>query len=47
MTARRAPDGRGGWARLSAGIIHDIDWLDLDTVLVATDFGAGSLTDSG
>ncbi|MFI4930111.1 MAG: S9 family peptidase, partial [Burkholderiales bacterium] len=25
----------------------DIDWLDLDTVLVATDFGAGSLTESG
>jgi len=25
----------------------DIDWLDADTVLVATDFGAGSLTDSG
>jgi prolyl oligopeptidase len=25
----------------------DIDWLDLDTVLVGTDFGAGSMTDSG
>jgi len=25
----------------------DIDWLDADTVLVATDLGAGSLTDSG
>jgi prolyl oligopeptidase len=25
----------------------DIDWLDIDTVLVATDFGAGSLTESG
>ncbi|HSW21471.1 MAG TPA: S9 family peptidase, partial [Burkholderiaceae bacterium] len=25
----------------------DIDWLDVDTVLVATDFGAGSLTESG
>lgn len=25
----------------------DIDWLDADSVLVATDFGAGSLTDSG
>jgi len=25
----------------------DVDWLDRDTVLVATDFGPGSLTDSG
>ena len=25
----------------------EIDWLDIDNVLVATDFGAGSLTDSG
>jgi len=25
----------------------DIDWLDIDAVLVATDFGAGSLTESG
>jgi prolyl oligopeptidase len=25
----------------------DIDWLDIDTVFVATDFGAGSLTESG
>ncbi|HEX6020012.1 MAG TPA: prolyl oligopeptidase family serine peptidase [Burkholderiaceae bacterium] len=25
----------------------DIDWLDADSVLVATDFGAGSLTDAG
>jgi prolyl oligopeptidase len=25
----------------------DIDWLDPDTVLVATDFGPGSMTDSG
>jgi prolyl oligopeptidase len=25
----------------------DIDWLDVDTVLVATDFGVGSLTESG
>jgi prolyl oligopeptidase len=25
----------------------DIDWLDIDTVLVATDFGPGSLTESG
>ena len=25
----------------------DLEWLDLDTVFVATDFGPGSLTDSG
>lgn len=30
MTDRRAPDGRGPWARLSAGIVHDGDWLDLN-----------------
>lgn len=26
---------------------HRLEWLDIDTLLVATDFGAGSLTESG
>ena len=26
---------------------HRIDWLDADTLLIATDFGAGTLTESG
>jgi len=35
----------GGFALPEAK--SDVDWLDIDNVLVATDFGAGSLTDAG
>jgi len=43
LASRRFVDG--GFALPEAK--SDIDWLDIDSVLVATDFGAGSLTDSG
>ncbi len=45
IAARRFVDDGKGFALPEAK--SDIDWLDADTVLVASDFGAGSLTDSG
>jgi len=43
IPTRRFVDG--GFALPEAK--SDLEWLDLDTVFVATDFGPGSLTDSG
>jgi prolyl oligopeptidase len=42
-TSKRFVDG--GFALPEAKM--DVDWLDANTLLVGTDFGAGSLTDSG
>lgn len=45
QTARFVPAGDGGFVLAEAK--SDVTWVDADTLYVGTDFGPGSMTDSG